>query len=103
MYGFEMDIRDEDRIRELIEENINPMLAMHGGSMELVGTSEYDVYIEFSGGCQGCAGARITLHNYIASAIKNEIPYVENVIDVTDHQSGTNPYYKEGELDEDDN
>ena len=47
MYSLEMDVRDEDEIQKLIDENINPMLAMHGGSMSIVGTSKHVVYIEF--------------------------------------------------------
>jgi NFU1 iron-sulfur cluster scaffold homolog, mitochondrial len=45
------------------------------------------------GGCQGCASSRATMKFGIERAIKEAIPSVRNVVDATDHDAGTNPYY----------
>lgn len=87
-------------IRRLFEEKINPMLEMHGGFAKLVEIKDNIAYIEFSGGCQGCAGAKMTLGRYIAGMIQHVIPTIENVIDVTDHAAGANPYYKPEDLED---
>ena len=89
-------------IRRLFEEKINPMLSMHGGSATLVEVKDDKAYIEFSGGCQGCAGARMTLGRYLSNYIKHVVPSIIEVIDVTDHEAGKNPYFKPGELDDED-
>lgn len=91
-------ILKEAIIRRLFEEKVNPMLSMHGGSAKLVEVKDDKAYIEFSGGCQGCAGARMTLGRYLSNYIKQCVPSITEVIDVTDHEAGKNPYYKPEDL-----
>jgi Fe/S biogenesis protein NfuA len=81
------------KVARVIEEEINPAIASHGGRADLVGVSGSSVYVVLSGGCQGCAMSRITLTQGIEAAIKEAVPEVEDVIDVTDHAAGVNPYY----------
>lgn len=95
-----MSALNEAIIRRLFEEKINPMLSMHGGHAALLRIKDDKAYIEFSGGCQGCAGARMTLGRYISNYIKHVVPSITEVVDETDHEAGTNPYFKEGDLDE---
>jgi Fe/S biogenesis protein NfuA len=95
-------VLQEAIIRRLFEEKINPMLFMHGGNASLVKVEDNKAYIEFSGGCQGCAGARMTLGRYLSNYIKHVVPTITDVIDVTDHDAGKNPYYKPGDLDDED-
>lgn len=83
-----------DRIRQVLEEQINPAIAAHGGFAELVAVEEDTAYLRMGGGCQGCAIAQVTLTQGIEVAIKDAVPEINEVIDVTDHSSGENPYYE---------
>lgn len=82
-----------DTVDQLFESHINPALASHGGYARLVKVEERDVFLEMGGGCQGCAASQATLRHGIESAIRRVVPQVREVIDVTDHESGENPYY----------
>lgn len=83
-----------DRVRTLLETQINPAIASHGGFAELVAVEEDTVYLRLGGGCQGCGLAQVTLSQGIEVAIKQAIPEILHVIDVTDHASGANPYFE---------
>ena len=80
-------------LQKLLKESINPSLASHGGRAELVNFQDDKVYLRLGGGCQGCGQASATLKEGIEKHIKQEIPSIIEVIDVTDHQQGENPYY----------
>ena len=82
-----------DDVRALLEQRINPAIAAHGGFAELVGVEGGDVYVRLGGGCQGCAMSRATVAAGIEQTLKEHLPGVAQVIDVTDHTSGENPYY----------
>jgi Fe/S biogenesis protein NfuA len=82
-----------DKVRQLLAEAINPSLASHGGFADLVGVEGTDVFITMGGGCQGCSMSAATLREGIQVAIKEAIPEVTDVIDVTDHEAGDNPFY----------
>ncbi|RIK09669.1 MAG: iron-sulfur cluster assembly accessory protein [Acidobacteria bacterium] len=81
------------RVHELLERQINPSIASHGGRADLVKVEGSVAHLRLGGGCQGCGMARVTLSEGIATAIQEEIPEIEEVIDVTDHGAGANPYY----------
>jgi Fe/S biogenesis protein NfuA len=82
------------RVYEIVEHQVNPAIAAHGGRAELVSVEEPIAYVRLHGGCQGCGMAAVTLHQGIEVAIKDNIPEIEQVIDVTDHASGQNPYFE---------
>jgi Fe/S biogenesis protein NfuA len=82
------------RLLEVLERQVNPQIAMHGGHAALVAVEGSVAYVEMSGGCQGCGMARATLSQGIAIAITDAVPEITEVVDVTDHMSGTNPYYE---------
>jgi Fe/S biogenesis protein NfuA len=82
-----------EQVEQLLREQINPALAAHGGFAELKGVEDDKVYVTMGGGCQGCAVSAMTLRDGIARSIKEAIPEITEVIDVTDHDSGENPYY----------
>jgi len=88
-----LDEGARQRIQEVLDRNINPALGSHGGWVKLVGIEGQDVHVEMGGGCQGCASSRATMKFGIERAIKDVAPAVRNVIDVTDHEAGANPYY----------
>jgi Fe/S biogenesis protein NfuA len=79
----------------VLDENVNPSIASHGGRADLVALDEEKkvAYIKLSGGCQGCAMSRMTLSQGIETSLREAIPELEGVIDVTDHASGVNPFY----------
>ena len=84
------------KIQELIDERINPGVAAHGGQIELLNVEDEAIYIHMGGGCQGCGMANVTLKHGIEAMIQEVFPEIKQVIDTTDHASGTNPYYSAG-------
>ncbi len=84
------------KVQELIDTQINPGIASHGGFIELLEVVEDKVYIKLGGGCQGCGQADVTLKQGIEVLIKEKMPAISAVIDTTDHAAGTNPYYAPG-------
>lgn len=81
------------RVVQVLARQVNPSIAAHGGRAVLMGVEEGAAYLKLSGGCQGCAMARVTLDQGIEAAILQAVPEVTRVVDVTDHQSGTHPYF----------
>jgi len=82
------------RMEEFLKERIQPTLAAHGGFIRLVDIDNNIVFIELSGGCQGCAAAKQTLSLGVERMIKEEFPSIEKVVDLTNHDQGDNPYFK---------
>ncbi len=78
----------------VLEQQINPAIAAHGGSAELVGVEDDTAYLRLGGGCVGCGMVSVTLRQGIEVALREAVPVITRVIDVTDHASGTNPYYE---------
>lgn len=83
------------RVLEILESEVNPQIAAHGGRADLVGVDDEAVaYVMLSGGCQGCGLAQVTLSQGIAVAIEEAVPEISRIVDVTAHAQGTNPYYQ---------
>ena len=82
-----------DQVTQLLEQSVNPSLASHGGFAALVGVEDTTVFLTMGGGCQGCSMSAATLREGIQVAIKEAIPEVTDVVDVTDHDAGENPFY----------
>ena len=83
-----------EEIQRIFDEQVNPQIAAHGGFVQLLEVQGNKAYIEMGGGCQGCGMANVTLKQGIEVAVKEQLPEIEELIDITDHQSGENPYYK---------
>jgi Fe/S biogenesis protein NfuA len=83
-----------ERVHQVLEQFINPSIAAHGGTAELVAVEEDIAYVRLGGGCVGCGMAAVTLSQGITVAIKDAVPEIASVVDTTDHASGTNPYYE---------
>ncbi|HET9947528.1 MAG TPA: NifU family protein [Longimicrobiales bacterium] len=81
-----------ERVRTVLDTQINPAIAAHGGMISLVGVEDTDIYVEMSGGCQGCALSRMTLRQGVERMLREAVPELTAVHDVTDHASGNNPY-----------
>jgi Fe-S cluster biogenesis protein NfuA len=74
-----------DAVNKVMAEEVAPALASHGGGATVNGVNEGVVSIELQGGCKGCPGARMTMKNGIETLLKERIPAVKEVVDVTDH------------------
>ena len=88
-----LDSDEAKTISELIENQINPALAGHGGYVVLHSVKDKQVFLEMGGGCQGCSMSYMTLKEGIETAIKEAVPSIVEVVDVTQHDQGMNPYY----------
>jgi Fe/S biogenesis protein NfuA len=82
------------RVQEIFDQQINPGLAAHGGHVELLDVKDGVVYVRLGGGCQGCGMVDVTLRQGIETLLREAMPEIQQVIDTTDHASGTNPYYQ---------
>ena len=88
-------------IQNIIDEEINPALASHGGyiSIKEFNESSKNLKIVMGGGCQGCSSSKITMMNGVQRHLMEEFPDISKIEDVTDHLAGENPYYSGTELD----
>jgi Fe-S cluster biogenesis protein NfuA len=82
-----------ERVNDLFEQEVNPMVARHGGRVELIDVQDAVVMLRMGGGCQGCGMASVTLRQGIEGMLTQHIPEVQGIMDITDHTSGTNPYF----------
>jgi Fe-S cluster biogenesis protein NfuA len=80
------------QLEKLFNDQIRPALAQHGGNVEIVDVDNDILYVRFFGGCQGCSSSKATLKGGIEQLIKQNYPDIKEVVDVTDHETGTNPY-----------
>ncbi|MGQ4808192.1 Fe/S biogenesis protein NfuA [Candidatus Entotheonellaceae bacterium PAL068K] len=82
------------QIQDLLDSQVNPNLASHGGHVEMLEFKDGVVYVQLGGGCQGCGMVDVTLRQGIEAMLQEAIPEITGVIDTTDHAAGTNPYYQ---------
>lgn len=85
-----------EKAKEIIQAEINPAVASHGGYVELLDVRKNDLFIAMGGGCQGCGMSSITLKHGVEQAFRKGIPNLGTVYDTTDHAAGQNPYYAAG-------
>lgn len=83
-----------DQVAQVLAEAVNPAIASHGGRAELVSVDGTVAYLKLGGGCQGCGMAQVTLKEGIERILLESIPELTDIVDVTDHASGTDPYYQ---------
>lgn len=83
-----------DRVREVLDQQVNPAIAAHGGMISLVDVHDTEISVEMSGGCQGCALSRMTLRQGVERMLREAVPQLTAVHDVTDHESGENPFFQ---------
>lgn len=81
------------KVQHIIDDQINPAVASHGGYITLVDVQGTNLLIRMGGGCQGCGMANATLRDGIEEALRAQVPELGEIIDVTDHTSGETPYY----------
>ena len=83
-----------DQVAQVLAEAVNPAIASHGGRAELVSVDGTIAYLKLGGGCQGCGMAQVTLKQGIERILLESIPELTDIVDVTDHASGSDPYYQ---------
>jgi len=83
-----------ERVARLFDDQVNPMVARHGGRVELIDVQDAVVMLRMGGGCQGCGMADVTLRQGIEGMLAQHIPEVRGIVDITDHTSGANPYFQ---------
>jgi len=83
-----------ERVKEVLDTQVNPAIASHGGAISLVDVQDTEIFLEMSGGCQGCAMSRLTLRQGVERMLRQAIPELTAVHDITDHASGVNPYFQ---------
>ena len=83
-------------IQKIIDEEINPGLAMHGGYISIHDFNEEhkSLKLTMGGGCHGCASSKLTMMLGVERHFREVFPDIGEIEDVTDHLSGANPYYK---------
>ena len=82
-----------EKVQTVFDTLVNPRIAAHGGAVELVDVADDVIYVRMTGGCQGCAASALTLRQGIERMVREEIPEVKDIVDLTDHEAGANPYY----------
>ena len=82
-----------DKVSMVFDQRINPMVARHGGRVDLIDVQDAVVMLRLQGGCQGCGMADVTLRQGIETTLRQVAPEVKGIVDVTDHASGANPYF----------
>lgn len=83
------------KIQQVLEEQVNPSLASHGGAAILIEFRDGIAFLELTGGCQGCSSAGSTMKDGIETSIRQSVPEVQEVRDVTQHANGMNPYFQQ--------
>jgi len=80
-------------VQRLLDDEINPGIAAHGGRVTLMDVQGGRVVVEFGGGCQGCGMADVTLREGVTATLQRALPEITEVVDSTDHEAGASPYH----------
>lgn len=80
------------KIEILFDEQVRPSLASHGGNVEIIDLDNDKLFVRLTGGCQGCSSSSATLKDGIEKLVKKNFPEIKELVDVTDHSTGSNPY-----------
>jgi len=82
-----------DAARRIIDAEVNPAIAAHRGRVTVTGASQGWLRIRLDGGCQGCSLAEVTIRQGIEPLLRARLPAITGLIDVTDHEAGTDPFF----------
>ncbi len=81
------------KVQKFLDEQVNPAVASHGGYITLMDVQGDKLFIQMGGGCQGCGMANVTLREGVETSLRQNFPEIGEILDITDHSSGDNPYY----------
>ena len=85
-----------ERVRQILDSEVNPAVAAHRGRVTLVAVAEGRVHIRLEGGCQGCSLAEVTIRQGVERLLRARLPEIAGVVDTTDHAAGSNPFFAPG-------
>lgn len=88
-----LDTPEGKAILGLLDSQINPQVAAHGGHISLIDVKKDTAFVRLEGGCQGCSASSATLRQGVEVEIKKLVPSILEVVDITDHTAGVTPYY----------
>lgn len=80
------------KLEILFDEQVRPSLAAHGGDVEIIDLDNDKLFVRLHGGCQGCSSSSATLKQGIQTLVQKNFPEITEVVDLTDHATGENPY-----------
>jgi len=80
------------QLEKLFDTQVRPALAQHGGNVEIIDVDNNILFVKMKGGCHGCSSSKATLKGGIEQLVKQNFPEIIDIVDVTDHETGTNPY-----------
>lgn len=80
------------KLETLFDEQVRPALAAHGGNIEIIDLDNDRLFVKLQGGCQGCSSSTATLKDGIQRLVLQKFPEIKEVVDLTDHASGENPF-----------
>lgn len=85
-----------DKINDFLIKEVNPILARHGGVVQLLSVNEEDkeIVLQFGGGCKGCSMVDFTLKHSIEKSLKSKFPEIVSIKDITNHTDGQDAFYK---------
>jgi len=83
-----------ERVQEILDTRVNPAIASHGGTIDILDVRGQDLYIHMGGGCQGCSQSSATLRLGVEQQLREAVPELGQIFDTTDHAAGENPYYR---------
>ena len=81
-----------DRVQQAIDQYVNSGVAQHGGHVTLVEVRDNIVFLQMGGGCQGCGMASVTLSQGIERILREQVPEIAGIQDVTNYSAGDSPY-----------
>jgi Fe-S cluster biogenesis protein NfuA len=84
--------------QELLDKEINPSIASHGGRIQVERAEAGVLYVRMTGGCQGCAASSLTLRQGAERVLRQALPQMKELVDATDHGAGKNPFYTSNPL-----
>lgn len=84
-------------VEDLLNQQVNPSVAAHGGHISVDRVAGGTVYLRMSGGCQGCAASAATLRQGVERMLRAALPQIAEIVDITDHDAGDNPFYARGD------
>ncbi len=81
-------------VQEILDREVNRSIARHGGKISIADVRDGNLFIVMSGGCQGCAASQVTLRQGFEVMVRRVAPEIVDIVDTTDHASGTKPFYQ---------
>ena len=84
----------QQQVQDVLDTRVNPAVKAHGGAIRLEAVEDGTARLRFEGRCQGCAMAEVTLRQGVEVLLREHVPALTGIIDITDHPAGRDPYFK---------